>query len=258
MTVSLPSPRTWRATMFSPRRKHRTPRTPLDTVDSLDSQKFNSMFNRVATPRPARKVCDHCGTEAASARLHCVRGTTRAEDENNDFHVSLCDRCMKKESRGELDSQLRTARHKVDRRVKKVEKMKRKMRKFWENVLGLFSYEEDDREGCEVSPGADLKDLQELDRNLSASFHSWIMKRSLRGSGKGCEKWEARAPATSRQHDNSGAETSPRQSTWRQWAFPGKISRSSSDDANSDSSFLDFLRPAACFGALSPREEDEA
>ena len=115
MTVTL-SPRRWTG-VFSPRKKFRTPRTPLDTVDSLDNQKFNQIFN-VATPRPGRKVCDHCGVEAASARLHCVRGTSRMEDESNDYHISLCDRCMKKEDKGELKSQLRTARHNImDKRV---------------------------------------------------------------------------------------------------------------------------------------------
>ena len=96
MTVSL-SPRNW-AVVFSPRRRFRTPRTPLDTVDSLDDNAFSQVMN-INTPRPGRKVCDHCGTVAASARLHCFRGTSRVEDESNDYHISLCEGCMKKEDR---------------------------------------------------------------------------------------------------------------------------------------------------------------
>ncbi len=120
MTVTL-SPRSW-AVVFSPRRKFRTPRTPLDTVDSLDRHKFGASrlgssaslgasFTHVATPRPGRKVCENCGEEAASARLHALRNTSRVDDESNDYHISLCDRCIKKEDRGELKSQLRTARY---------------------------------------------------------------------------------------------------------------------------------------------------
>ncbi|QDZ21342.1 hypothetical protein A3770_05p38600 [Chloropicon primus] len=257
MTVSL-SPRSWRSSVFfSPRgRKHRTPRTPLDHVDSLDGQ-FGvvSASTNVATPRPARKVCDHCGTEAASARLHCVRGTTRLEDESHDYHISLCDKCMSKEQRGELESKLRTARHKVvAKRVKKVEKMKMKMRKFWKDMVRLFTYE--------ASSGAsdpnDLKDLQELDKNLSASFNNWLLKRSMRKGGKGSGlKYGGRVvPETARDGAAlEGGDSSSRQSTWMQWAFtrrtPGRISRSDSD-SNSDSSILAFLRPS-CF-SVSPRD----
>ena len=108
MTVAVASPRSWRARgVFSPRRKLRTPRTPLDTVDSLDRHEFDQITNAVATPRPGRRVCDHCGVEAATARLHCVHAGTasRLEDERCDYHVSLCHKCVKKEDRGELDSQ---------------------------------------------------------------------------------------------------------------------------------------------------------
>ena len=260
MTVAVASPRSWRARgVFSPRRKLRTPRTPLDTVDSLDRHKFDQITNAVATPRPGRRVCDHCGVEAATARLHCVHAGTasRLEDERCDYHVSLCHKCMKKEDRGELDSQVRTARHSVDKRVKKVERMKAKMRKFWTNMVGLFATTEDEEGATEE----DLNDLKELDKNLSASFNSWLMRRSLRKS-------KAKPPATATTislgaqdaspKTDRDAEDSPQQYTWRRhWAFIGtkrsedKISRSSSD---SDSSFLDFLRPS-CFGA-TPREDE--
>jgi hypothetical protein len=124
--------------------------------------------------------------------LHCVRGTSRVEDESNDYHISLCEGCMKKEDRGELKSQLRTARHakaklqkptRDSMRVRKVEKMKIKMKQFWKDMLNFFSKYEDGEEDSENNQEQSLKDLQELDQNLSASFHDWIMKNSLRKQG---------------------------------------------------------------------------
>jgi len=295
MTVTL-SPRSW-AVVFSPRRKFRTPRTPLDTVDSLDRNKFaasglGSSASLGAsgrfTPRPGRKVCENCGEEAASARLHALRNTSRVDDESNDYHISLCDKCIRKEDRGELKSQLRTARHNTkvqnqsDKRVRKVEKIKRKMKTFWKDIVGLFSASEEAEEA--------LEDLNELDKNLSASFQSWIMKHSMRKSAN--ESGDEGSNLSFRNNAPAGADEGAQARSWRHWAFitskrsaganGGERAAKNDDDdgdnsgrkkakkkrkkltrtpssSNSDSDSLSFFsNVGACFGYQSNRTSPAA
>lgn len=141
--------------------------------------------------------------------------------------------------------------------MRKVEKMKLKMRKFWKDMLGFFAASE---EG-EGSLG-DLKDLQELDKNLSASFHSWIMKHSKKKRNSGGDSGIESDGNESEVKDE--AEGSPQQASWRQWAFyrrrndgtkkktkkvSTELTRRTSSSDNSDSLFFSVW--PNCFGASS-------
>ena len=89
VAVARLTPRNW-GVSFTPRRRQKA-RTPLDRLDSLDFRP-GRRAPVVPTPRPGRAACDHCGSDAASARLHCLRNTSRVDDVAGDWQIALCDR----------------------------------------------------------------------------------------------------------------------------------------------------------------------